>query len=75
METGFEIADPCYANNKEAYFEVRVRGPEKNGTMYFWAGRPTDNDKWDINRLELQLKNDDKRLVIVKPKDNPVEST
>lgn len=69
-ETGFDIGDPNYANNLSAHFEVKVRGSQNSGTMYFWADRPTDNDKWQISRLELELKNDDKRLLVVKPKEN-----
>ena len=68
-ENGFDIGDPNYANSTSAHFEVSVKGSEKRGTMYFWAERPSEKDKWLINRLELELKNDDKRLLVVKPED------
>lgn len=47
-----------------------MKGPQNKGTMYFWADRPSDKDKWQISRLELELQNDDKRLVVIKPLDN-----
>ncbi|KAL7018768.1 hypothetical protein ACKWTF_010906 [Chironomus riparius] len=68
-EVGLDVGDPNYANNTEAHFEVKVKGPQNKGTMYFWADRPSDKDKWQIRRLELELQNDDKRLVVIKPED------
>jgi len=41
--------------------------------MYFWADRPSDKDKWQIRRLELELQNDNKRLVVIKPTDSQPE--
>ncbi|KAG5673381.1 hypothetical protein PVAND_003437 [Polypedilum vanderplanki] len=63
-EAGFDIGKPNYADAKEAYFEIGVKGPKNIGKMYFWA--VSENEKWTIDRLELELRNDDKRLAIVK---------
>jgi hypothetical protein len=70
---GLDIGEPNVAKSTEAHFEVKVKGPQNKGTMYFWADRPTDKDKWQISRLELELQNDDKRLVVIKPKDSQPE--
>jgi cytochrome c oxidase assembly factor 1 len=62
------IGDPNHASATEAYFEIGVKGAKNRGTMYFWA--TCENNQWAIDRLELQLKNDDKRLAVVKSKSN-----
>ncbi|XP_070508115.1 uncharacterized protein [Chironomus tepperi] len=72
-EVGLDVGEPNFANSTGAHFEVKVKGSQNKGTMYFWADRPTDKDKWQISRLELEIQNDDKRLVVVKSKDNQTE--
>jgi cytochrome c oxidase assembly factor 1 len=59
-----DIMHPNHADDNKAYFEVKVKGTKENGTMFFWANK--SDEKWKIEQLELQLDNDNKRLVVVK---------
>ncbi|XP_023020420.1 cytochrome c oxidase assembly factor 1 homolog [Leptinotarsa decemlineata] len=47
-----------------AQYKVPLKGSKQRGTLYFWAERDV-NEKWLVNRVELELKNiPDKRLLI-----------
>ncbi|CAO1341163.1 unnamed protein product [Diamesa tonsa] len=64
-DAGFDIGQPNYADSEKAHFEVKVKGSKERGALFFWSERI--EDKWNITRAELELKNDpDKRLVIKK---------
>ncbi|CAO1344376.1 unnamed protein product [Diamesa hyperborea] len=64
-DAGFDIGHPNYADSEKAHFEVKVKGSKERGALFFWSERI--DDKWNITRAELELKNDpDKRLVIKK---------
>lgn len=64
-DVGTDLTEPNYANKEKAHFEVRLSGSKAKGSMFFWAEKSTD-EKWDVTRIELQLKDDDKRLLIKK---------
>lgn len=66
-EVGLDLSDPNYANAEKAYFEVKLKGSLARGSMFFWADKSKESESWNVSRIELQLKNDDKRLVIKKP--------
>lgn len=54
-----------YCDALKAHFEIPVKGPLQKGTMYFWAKRATEQENWIVNRIELGLKNEaDRRLLI-----------
>jgi Cytochrome oxidase complex assembly protein 1 len=72
-DTGTDITEPNYANNAKAHFEVRVAGSKAKGSIFFWAEKPEEGGPWDVTRIELQLKDDDKRLLIKKPVENKTE--
>lgn len=64
-DAGFDIGHPNYADSEKAHFEVKVKGSKERGALFFWSERV--DDKWNITRAELELKNDpEKRLVIKK---------
>lgn len=71
-ELGFDLEDKeNETDGKYAFFKVRVKGPNDRGTMYFWADRPEFGAKWNVNRIELELKDQpDRRLVVKKPAEN-----
>lgn len=66
-EVGLDLAHPNHADSEKAHFEVKVKGPIAKGTMYFWAEKPNESESWNVSKIELQLKNDDKRLIVKKP--------
>ncbi|KAB0803927.1 hypothetical protein PPYR_00897 [Photinus pyralis] len=49
-----------------AHYEVPVKGAKQKGTLYFWAERESELDKWSVNRIELQLANDTSKRLLVK---------
>ncbi|CAG0886353.1 unnamed protein product [Darwinula stevensoni] len=54
-----------YANGLKAKIAIPVKGPKDRGTLYVWAERPDYKDEWTITRLELGLKSEpEKRLLI-----------
>jgi hypothetical protein len=76
METSFEYGKPNYVDDTKAYFEVKVKGPKDKGIVYFWAYKKKDDEHWDVFKVELQLKDDDsKRLVIKNTKPSVVNAT
>lgn len=66
-DIGTDLVEPNYANQEKAHFEVKIKGPKSNGSMFFWAEKPLKAEHWEVTRIELQLKDDDKRLLIKKP--------
>lgn len=72
-DVGTDITDPNYADKEKAHFEVKVSGSKAKGSIFFWAEKPAEEEKWNVTRIELQLKDDDKRLLIKKPAENSTE--
>ncbi|XP_037944916.1 uncharacterized protein LOC119677585 [Teleopsis dalmanni] len=66
-ELGFDLSDKKNScDGQKAHFEIKVRGPQDRGTIYFWATR-TDNQGWILDRLDLEVKSQpDKRFLIKK---------
>lgn len=58
-----------YTNDLSAKYEVPVIGSKERGTMHFWAKRKSVDDKWFVNRIELGLKNEPNRRLLVINKD------
>ncbi|XP_017781572.1 PREDICTED: uncharacterized protein LOC108566274 [Nicrophorus vespilloides] len=52
--------------NLSAQYAVPVKGAKEYGTVYFWANRQTSDDKWSVNRIELELKKDNTRRLLIK---------
>lgn len=65
-EVGLDISNPNYANQEQAHFELQLKGTRARGTLFFWANKLKEAETWNVSRIELQLKDDDKRLVIKK---------
>lgn len=75
QEVGFDIGNPNVFLSKEAHCEVKVRGPKNRGQMFFWASRPDDNSPWNIDIIELEVKGEEgKRLLVKKQSENEVEN-
>lgn len=65
-EVGIDLGEPNVYKPDKAYVEVAVKGSQNRGTLYFWAEKPNEAEQWNVSRIELQLKDDDKRLLIKK---------
>jgi Cytochrome oxidase complex assembly protein 1 len=65
-EVGVDIGHPNYADSEKAHFEVKLKGPNAKGSMFFWAEKIKEVEDWNVSRIEFQLKDDDKRLVVKK---------
>lgn len=64
---GLDLSEPNYANSEKAHFEVKLKGSTAKGSMFFWAERLKDSESWNVSRIELQMKDDkEKRLLIKK---------
>lgn len=60
-----------YTKALDSHYEVPVKGPKQRGVMHFWASRKSMNDKFVVDRVELELKNEkDKRLLIKSEQNN-----
>lgn len=55
-----------YTKNLSAHYEVPVKGAKERGTVHFWAERKSQDDKWLVTRIELGLKNDPSRRLLIK---------
>lgn len=66
-ELGFEMEDKeNFSDGKTAHFRVKVKGSKERGIMYFWAERPEIGTSWTVNRIELELKNQPEKRLLVK---------
>jgi hypothetical protein len=75
-DIGTDLTEPNYASQEKAHFEVKVKGSKAKGSMYFWAEKEKEAEHWEVTRIELQLKDDpDKRLLIKKSAGNSTETT
>lgn len=54
-----------YTKQKEARYEVPVKGPKDKGNLIFLAEK-LEGDKWVVKRIELQLNSDRGKRLIVK---------
>lgn len=61
-----EDVEKNYAREREARYEVPVKGPKEKGMMYLWARKEGDSDQWVVKRIELQLKKDASRRLVVR---------
>lgn len=61
-----ENEEKNYTRLQEAKYEVPVKGPKEKGTLHFWAEKNSESGKWDVKRIELQLKSDASRRLIIK---------
>lgn len=55
-----------FCSGKEAKFQVPVKGTKQSGTLYLWASRSSYDENWSVDRLELGLKDDPGRRVLLK---------
>ncbi|XP_063701662.1 uncharacterized protein LOC134831777 [Culicoides brevitarsis] len=68
-ELGFKLEDKKnFADGKNAHFEVKVKGPKDSGKMYLWAERV--EEKWNVKRIELELKSQENKRLVVKKEEN-----
>ncbi|KAK4298652.1 hypothetical protein Pmani_029020 [Petrolisthes manimaculis] len=54
-----------FSTDTYAQFQVPVAGTKQSGTLYLWASR-TLEEGWRVDRLELGLKDDPGRRVLLK---------
>lgn len=64
VDLGNSTANFC--DSTRAQLEVPVRGPKNKGTLFFWAERVDPQQKWNVYRMELGLKNDPSRRLLIK---------
>lgn len=55
-----------YTKPLTAHYEVPVKGPKQRGTLYFWAERKSIEDSWIVNRIELGLKDEPNKRLLIK---------
>lgn len=67
-DAGFDLADKeNKSDHYNAFYKVKVIGPNNRGIMYFWAERQDIKESWNVKRIELELKDQpDRRLVVKK---------
>jgi hypothetical protein len=53
-------------NSTRAQLEIPVKGPQNKGTLFFWAEKVDPQQKWNVYRMELGLKNDPSRRLLIK---------
>ncbi|KDR23431.1 hypothetical protein L798_05793 [Zootermopsis nevadensis] len=64
VDLGNTTANVCDATH--AQLEVPVKGPKNKGTLFFCAKRVDPEQKWNVYRMELGLKNDPNRRLLIK---------
>lgn len=64
IDTGSTTGNVC--DSTHAKLEVPVKGPKNKGTLFFWAERVDPEHKWNVYRMELGLKNDPNRRLLIK---------
>lgn len=74
-ETSFELGNPNYVDVDKAYFEVNVKGPKDKGILYFYARKVSEEAHWDVFKVELELKSDSSRRLVIKKSDINQNST
>ncbi|KAF2900723.1 hypothetical protein ILUMI_05464 [Ignelater luminosus] len=55
-----------FTHHLSAHYEVPVRGTKQKGVLHFWADRKDTEDHWNVSRMELELKNEPTRRLLVK---------
>ncbi|KAJ9584295.1 hypothetical protein L9F63_021364 [Diploptera punctata] len=55
-----------FCDGTNAKLEVPVSGPKNKGILYFWAVKDDIQQKWNVHRMELGLKNDPHKRLLVK---------
>lgn len=63
-----------FCTGKEAQFQVPVKGPKLDGTLYLFASRPDYGQQWNVDRLELGLKDDPSRRILLHVSDQQTVS-
>lgn len=58
-----------YTNELDAHYEIPVRGPKQRGILHIWAQRSNQGEKYTINKMELALKNEPDRRLLIKAED------
>ncbi|CAO1309658.1 unnamed protein product [Diamesa serratosioi] len=67
-DAGFDIGHPNYADSEKAHFEIKVKGSKERGAFFFWSERI--DEKWNITKAELELKNDPEKRLVIKKSNN-----
>lgn len=55
-----------FTKGDQAQYEVPVSGSKQKGVIYFWAEREKSENNWTVSRIELELKNDPYRRLLIK---------
>jgi cytochrome c oxidase assembly factor 1 len=64
IDLGDNAANCC--NSAHAQLQIPVKGPKNKGTLFLWAEKVDPQEKWNVYRLELGLKNDLSRRLLIK---------
>lgn len=55
-----------YTYDSSAHYEIPIKGSKENGVLYFWAKKSNVEDKWSVTRIELELKSDPNKRLLIK---------
>lgn len=55
-----------YTKDFSQHYEVPLKGTKQRGTLHYWADRKAIEEKWNLNRIELELKNEPDRRLLIK---------
>ncbi|XP_077997950.1 cytochrome c oxidase assembly factor 1 homolog [Glandiceps talaboti] len=62
-------------NGLQCQLKIDVKGSKTNGTLFTWAERPKPGADWEIQKLILQLKNQEDFMTLVEPQQNESETS
>lgn len=55
-----------FTKTNYAQYKVPLKGSKKSGYLYFWAERNSEQEKWDVVRMELELAGDSSKRLLIK---------
>lgn len=61
-----------FTKETTSQYQIPVKGPKEKGIMYLWASRPDQKSEWTLESVELGLKSDLKKRLIIKRSPNNI---
>lgn len=55
-----------YTNKLDSHYEIPVSGSKQRGILHMWAKRNSEDEKYVVNKMELELKNEPDRRLLIK---------
>lgn len=62
-----------FVTDSTAQYQIPVKGPKEKGILYLWANRENIESEWIVERVELGLKKDPSKRLIIKESPNDSE--